>query len=290
VSAQQIRVVTHIASTSAAVWNALTDPEMTQQYWGGTRIESDWKVGSKVSYLIDGKVTDENTALVVEPPRRLSYTFHPVFGEYAKEAASRVTFAIEQNGDVVTLDMLHEDFPPNSIVFPACSKAWPSILGGLKKLLETQKPSMQTGMLIRKPPAEVFRAFVDPALTTQFWFTKSSGKLEAGKRVRWEWEMYGVSADVCVLSVDPNARIVMQWPGQGGDNTVTWTFTPYEGDATFVAVTETGFECNGHELVERIAGSTQGFTLVLAGAKALLEHDIRLNLVPDRYPKGFEKH
>ena len=71
---------------------------------------------------------------------------------------------------------------------------------------------------------------------------------------------------------------------------MTWTFTPYEGDATFVAITETGFEGVGHELVEHIAGSTQGFTLVLAGAKALLEHGIRLNLVPDRYPKGFEEH
>jgi len=149
---------------------------------------------------------------------------------------------------------------------------------------------MQTGMLIRKPPAEVFRAFVDPALTTQFWFTKSSGKLDAGKRVRWEWEMYDVSADVSVLTIDPNERIVMQWPGPSGDNTVTWTFTPYEGNATFVAITETGFEGSGHDLVQQIADSTQGFTLVLAGAKALLEHGIRLNLVPDRYPKGIEEH
>jgi hypothetical protein len=28
--------------------------------------------------------------------------------------------------------------------------------------------------------------------------------------------------------------------------------------------------------------------LVLAGLKALLEHNIRLNLVRDRYPKGIE--
>jgi len=290
VSTQQIHIVTQIASTSEAVWNALTDPDMTQEYWGGTRIESDWKVGSKVLYLIDGKVTDENVALLVEPPHKLRYTFRPVFGEFAKETASRVTFTIEQNGGVVALDMLHDDFPPNSIVFPACSKGWPSILSGLKTLLETRKPAMQTGMLIRKPPAEVFRAFVDPALTTQFWFTKSSGKLEAGKHVRWEWEMYGVSADVSVKAVDRNERIVMEWPGQGGRTTVTWTFTPYERDATFVGITETGFVGNSHELVQQIANSTQGFSLVLAGAKALLEHDIRLNLVPDRYPKGLEEH
>ncbi len=137
-SNQKISNTQHIASTPAEVWNALTNPDLTQQYWGGTRIESDWKVGSKVLYLRDGKVTDENTALVVDPPHKLSYTFRPVFGEYAKEPASRVTFTIEPNGHVTRLDMLHEGFPPNSVVFSACSQAWPSILSGLKALLETQ--------------------------------------------------------------------------------------------------------------------------------------------------------
>ena len=51
-------------------------------------------------------------------------------------------------------------------------------------------------MLIRRPVAEVFEAFVDPAVTTKFWFTKSSGRLEAGKRVRWDWEMYGVGDEL----------------------------------------------------------------------------------------------
>jgi uncharacterized protein YndB with AHSA1/START domain len=44
-------------------------------------------------------------------------------------------------------------------------------------------------MLIRKPVAEVFEAFVNPDITTKFWFIKSSGRLEAGKQVQWEWEM-----------------------------------------------------------------------------------------------------
>ena len=51
-------------------------------------------------------------------------------------------------------------------------------------------------MLIRKPVAEVFEAFVDPAITSRFWFTRGSGRLEPGKQVAWEWEMYGVSAQV----------------------------------------------------------------------------------------------
>ena len=58
-------------------------------------------------------------------------------------------------------------------------------------------------MLIRKPVASVFEAFVDPAITTKFWFTKSSGKLEPGKEIRWDWEMYGVSTQVSVKAIEP---------------------------------------------------------------------------------------
>ena len=51
-------------------------------------------------------------------------------------------------------------------------------------------PIAKTEMLIRKPVSEVFEAFVDPAITSKFWFTKGSGRLQAGKQVRWDWEMY----------------------------------------------------------------------------------------------------
>lgn len=62
-------------------------------------------------------------------------------------------------------------------------------------------------MLIRRPVADVFEAFVNPEVTTKFWFTKSSGKLEPGERVRWEWEMYNSGTDVNVKAVEPNITL-----------------------------------------------------------------------------------
>jgi uncharacterized protein YndB with AHSA1/START domain len=53
-------------------------------------------------------------------------------------------------------------------------------------------------MLIRRPRAEVFKAFVDPAATTRFWFTKSSGKLEPGAEVSLTQEMYNFPVPVVV--------------------------------------------------------------------------------------------
>lgn len=153
----------------------------------------------------------------------------------------------------------------------------------------TQVPVTSTGMLIRKPVSEVFEAFVNPNITTKFWFTKSSERLEAGKQVQWDWEIYGISVPVTAKAVEPNQRILIEWPGYSGPTTVEWTFSPQDDAATFVNITESGFTGDGDELVKQVTGSTQGFSLVLAGLKAFLEHNISLNLVADRYLKGVEQ-
>ena len=154
----------------------------------------------------------------------------------------------------------------------------------------THVPMTKTGMLIRRPVADVFEAFINPDITTQFWFTRSSGRLEVGKQVQWDWEMYEVSAAVTAKVIEPNKRILIEWPGYSGLTTVEWTFAPQEDGTTFVRITEAGFTGNGDELVKQVTDSTQGFTLVLAGLKAFLEHHIQLNLVGDRFPKGIEEH
>ena len=159
-----------------------------------------------------------------------------------------------------------------------------------ESLVLTRVPTTKTCMLIRKPVADVFEAIVDPGITTQFWFTRSSGRLVAGRPVRWDWEMYDISMRVTATVVEPNHRIVMEWPGYGAPTKVAWTFTPVDDGTTFVSVTESGFAGNGDQLVKVVADSTQGFTLVLAGLKAFLEHGVRLNLVGDRYPKSVAKH
>jgi uncharacterized protein YndB with AHSA1/START domain len=153
-----------------------------------------------------------------------------------------------------------------------------------------QVPIAKTGMLIRKPVADVFEAFINPDITTKFWFTKSSGRLEVGKQVQWDWETYGISIPVTAKVIEANKRIVIEWPGYGSPTTVEWIFAPQEDGTTFVSITNAGFTGDGDALVKQATDSTQGFSLVLAGLKALLEHNVRLNLVADRFPKGIEEH
>ena len=152
-----------------------------------------------------------------------------------------------------------------------------------------QVPVAKTGMLIRRPVAEVFAAFIDPNITTKFWFTKSSGRLEVGQQVKWEWEMYGASTQVIAKVIEPNKRIVIEWDGYNGRTTVEWKFASQKDGTTFISITESGWTGDGDDLVKYVSNSTQGFTWTLAGLKALLEHNVRLNLVADRFPKGPEE-
>jgi len=147
----------------------------------------------------------------------------------------------------------------------------------------SQAPVMKTQILIRRPLHEVFEAFVDPAITTKFWFTKSSGRLEQGAKVVWTWEMYNVSTTVRVKEVKQNRTLLIEW-NDDRPTTVEWSFTPYQDDATFVEITETGFKGTGDQVSGQALDSMGGFSFLLAGAKAFLEHGVMLNLTDDHAP------
>lgn len=144
-------------------------------------------------------------------------------------------------------------------------------------------------MLIRQPAAEVFAAFIDPAITSRFWFTKSTGRLETGKHVTWTWEMYNVSIEVNVKEIEPNKRIVVDWGNYGAMTQVEWIFKSHGNDATYVTITNSGFQGDGDKVVRDALDSTGGFTWVLAGLKALLEYKLELNAIADAFPQGLDR-
>ncbi len=86
------------------------------------------------------------------------------------------------------------------------------------------RPTAKTGMLIRKPIAQVFDAFINPEVTTRFWFTRSPGRLEAGKTCEWIWDMYDLTDPVSVQKVEPFRKIVIDW-GSGRDQTGRRSFS-----------------------------------------------------------------
>lgn len=147
-------------------------------------------------------------------------------------------------------------------------------------MLQTE-PMARAQMLIRRPVDEVFEAFIDPQVTSKFWFSRGDRRLDEGPSVTWYWDMYGVHADVQVIAIERNKRILIEWP-----TPVEWTFAPRGDDATFLTITASGFVGTDDEKVAQAIDAMGGFTLTLAGCKAYLEHGIELNLVAEHNPDG----
>ncbi len=151
------------------------------------------------------------------------------------------------------------------------------------------QPIVSQQMLFRVPASRAFAAFVDSTIATKFWFSHADSSLVAGKSVTWEWRPYHHTVSVDVESIEPDKQIVVRWGDENKNSRIRWTFEPRGEDSTLVTVTNddfTGFDDD--ELVSVAIDSMGGFSLVLANAKAYLEHGIELNLIFDKAPDAIK--
>ena len=155
-------------------------------------------------------------------------------------------------------------------------------------MTHSNSKSAEAQMLIRKPVELVFNSFIDPEITRNFWFTRGSDKLIVGKTVLWEWEMYHISTKVFVKEIVANKKISIEWDNPA--TSVDFDFLPLGDKTTFVSIKHYGFAKTGYDLIDLIKDSTAGFTTVLDGCKAFLEHNINLNLIADKFPKEIGNH
>ena len=133
----------YIASTPEKVWQALTDADLTAQYWGHSNV-SDWQVGSEWEHRrTDGSGVADVVGMVTEsrPPRRLVTTWSdPETRDPA--TTSTVTFDLQPYGGIVRLTVTHEDLADEKDLRDSAG-GWAAVLSNLKSLLETGHPLPQ---------------------------------------------------------------------------------------------------------------------------------------------------
>lgn len=150
---------------------------------------------------------------------------------------------------------------------------------------EMSAKAAKVQMLIRKPVKEVFDVFINPDITRKFWFSEGSGKLEAGNDVFWTWEMYQLNIPVSVKEIIELNNIAVEWGEGEMSSSIEWEFTELDTDKTYVEINNTDFKGTEEQINLKAMDAIGGFTLVLAGAKAWLEHGVQMNLVGDKFPK-----
>ena len=123
--------------TPEQIWEALTNPEIVKQYFFGTTVESDWQVGSPITYsgVWENKpYEDKGTVLEVEPKCKLVTSYwSAAFGPDTPENRKTVTYEITptDGGTILTItqDNTDESSKKHS------EKNWNMVLDELKKLL-----------------------------------------------------------------------------------------------------------------------------------------------------------
>lgn len=140
-------------------------------------------------------------------------------------------------------------------------------------------PSAEIELLIRRPAADAYRAFVEPEILTKFWLRSASQPLTPHGQARWEFLVAGAAATLEVRSMVANRHITTAWDD---DTTIDFDFSELEPGLTLVRVTQTGFSGSPEEVVAKALDATQGFTIVLCELKALLEQHVTLYAVRDK--------
>ena len=147
---------TYIVTTPEKVFEALTRPEFTMQYWGGAELRSDWAVGSPLEAHHPDRDDFCGEVLAVDPPRRLAYTFTGRAEIAEGRPPTTVEFEIAPFGDAaVKLTVLHSDFTADERGDRDrrdIGEGWPAVLAALKTLLETGVPLPAPGLFAPRSP------------------------------------------------------------------------------------------------------------------------------------------
>jgi len=127
-----------IRATPEQIWEAITKPDFTEQYFYGARI--DIRDGRRFTNI--GEMEWDEEVLEEERPSKLVHRFVAAYDpDMGAEEPSRVTWEIEpQDGGITKLTVVHDQLESAPKTAESVAGGWMYILSGMKTLLETGKP------------------------------------------------------------------------------------------------------------------------------------------------------
>ncbi|MBG6209753.1 uncharacterized protein YndB with AHSA1/START domain [Labrenzia sp. EL_126] len=135
---------------------------------------------------------------------------------------------------------------------------------------------------IDRPVSEVFEAVINPdTLSNYFTTAGSSGPLETGKTVQWNFEDFPGPVNVRVSEVVRDQKIVLHWAARDADEnddretTISMVFEPLEDGRTLVSISEEGWRDTPRGR-DTSYENCEGWTQLLCSLKAFIEHGVDL--------------
>jgi uncharacterized protein YndB with AHSA1/START domain len=162
------------------VWEALTDPELTVQYFHRTRLESSFRPGAPYRYVLDHNDVDAVDGVIetFDPPHRLVMTWHVLYDvEMSVEPPSRVEWTLtpaNDDGTVTRVTLRHGDLAMSP-------KTWANVRLGWVQVIDAMKTLLETGESL--PPFDVEPGDADPSDVEGAWHRAEAS---AANNAAWE--------------------------------------------------------------------------------------------------------
>ncbi len=135
---------------------------------------------------------------------------------------------------------------------------------------------VKAALQITKPASEIFEAIVNPQKMRNYFISKSTGRMEEGRSVIWNFPEFDFDAQIRVGKIEQDKYISFNWDGEEGKVLhVEMTLISQPDNSTVVRISEKGMD-NNEAGLEWLVGNTEGWANFLACMKAYLEHGINL--------------
>lgn len=138
-----------------------------------------------------------------------------------------------------------------------------------------EKIKFKVAVRINKPLAEVFKAFTDNTIISNYFVTEASAPIRAaGDKIIWKWGEH--SSEITITEYTENKSVAFSWQGYKVEYDVHCSFEFEEKDGkTKVTVTEEGWQKDDEGIVSSLANS-EGWTDMLSSMKAWVQYGIDL--------------
>lgn len=134
---------------------------------------------------------------------------------------------------------------------------------------------VKAGLQIQKPIDEVYEVIVDPVKMSNYFISKSSGRMEEGKNLKWQFPEFEMEFEIRVGKIEKDKYVSYYWTLEGNELLVEMNLSSRENNSTLVLITEKGMK-NDEAGIKWLKGNTEGWANFLACLKAYMEYGINL--------------